>query len=113
VSYDVQKYWFPYEAEKTFSKSGIFTESEVGVELERVFGMAYEEEVPVDRVDFSKISSDEKPQTNQSNLIGELPNYNQDLSQENFVVRKNAYRHAQEIKLKHYYFTDQKTKGNQ
>lgn len=112
VAFDSQKYWFPYESEKTFSKSGIFTESEIGIEIEKVFGMSYVEEVPIEKVDVAKLSKAKPESLSTSNLIGELPVFNEGLSKENFKIQKNSYRHAQEIKLKHYYFSDQKTKGN-
>ena len=113
VAYDVQKYWFPYESEKTFSKSGIFTQSEMRIELERAFGMAYVEDIPASKVDLAKLSEgkEAKPQT--TNLIGSLPAYDEGLSQDSFRISRNAYRHAQEFKLKHFYFSDQRTKGNQ
>ncbi len=112
VSYDSQKYWFPYESEKTFSKSGVFTESEVSFEIEKIFGMAYVEKVSVDDIDVSKLSTNKnKPNENQK-LIGDLPKFNEGLSKENFQIRKNAYRHSQEVKVKHYFFSDQRTKGN-
>lgn len=113
VAHDSQKYWFPYESDKTFSKSGIFTESEISIEIEKIFGMSYIEEVPIEKVDVAKLSKPEEKAVSSSGLIGELPVFNEGLSQENFRIQKNAYRHAQEIKLKHYYFSDQKTKGNE
>lgn len=113
VAYDTQKYWFPYESEKTFSKSGIFTETEMRIELERVFGMSYIENVPIDRVDLVRMQKEDERKKHKNSLIGELPTFNEGLSQESFKTQSNSYRHAQEFKLKHYYFSDQRTRGNQ
>ncbi|PIQ54653.1 MAG: hypothetical protein COW01_09670 [Bdellovibrionales bacterium CG12_big_fil_rev_8_21_14_0_65_38_15] len=112
VAYDSQKYWFPNESEKTFSKSGVFTESEISFEVEKIFGMAYTENIPVEKVDVAKLSKPTEKSVVNKNLIGELPAFNEGLSKENFVIRRNAYRHSQEFKVKHYYFSDQRTKGN-
>lgn len=102
---DFQKYNFPHERDKEFTKKGLIFETEAKFELERVFGLAYIEEKPIaPKEDLSKSS---KPPT----TIGSLPSLtNKDTAVK--LIASNSYRHSQEYKLKHFYLSNQQFSGN-
>ncbi len=105
IQLDNQYYWLKTARDKKFSKSGVVYESEAKIELEKIFGISYEKEIPSDSFVNTSISD--------VKTIGNLPINNRD--QEGSAKMKvmiNSYRHSQELKLKHFYLSDQKTKGN-
>lgn len=105
TKWDYQNYYFPNEKNSQyFSKRGFVFETEMKVELEKIFGIAYEDRAPI-------ISSDIKTQ-NDSTLIGSLPNIKPSLGVQSEVIANHSYRHAQELKLKHYYLSSQQSQGN-
>lgn len=103
---DYQSYKFPNESDKYFTKKGLIYETEAKFEIERVFGLAYTEEKPIDQLEESvknKISQ---------TTIGSLPSLKNNTDEIVKVVTNNSYRHSQEYKLKHFYLSDQQFKGN-
>ena len=55
IIWDRQDYVFPYEKEaQTFSKDGFVFESSMSFELEKIFGLAYEEKLPLNQLDVEK-----------------------------------------------------------
>lgn len=103
---DYQKYNFPTEKDKHFTKKGLIFETEAKFELERVFGLAYTEEKAVDQIE-------ESLKTNVSQTtIGSLPSLKNSKVESFKLVTNNSYRHSQEYKLKHFYLSDQKISGN-
>ncbi len=106
IKWDYQNYYFPYESNnKTFSKKGFVFESEMKVELEKIFGIAYEEQAPLETKELN--------QNENSNIIGSLPNIKPSLSTKGETISNHSYRHSQELKLKHYYLSNQTSNGNQ
>jgi LPS-assembly protein len=106
TKWDYQNYYFPFEKkDKYFSKQGFVFESEMKVELEKIFGIAFEEPAPVANI-FNKSAED-------SELIGNLPNVKPSLSVEAKNIVNHSYRHSQEIKFKHYYLSSQQSRGNE
>lgn len=103
---DYQRYNFPNETEKHFTKKGLIFETEAKFELERVFGLAYTEEKPIDEIDEST-----KNKTHQT-TIGSLPSLKSNKDESVKLITKNSYRHSQEYKLKHFYLSDQRFQGN-
>jgi LPS-assembly protein len=104
---DYQKYNFPHETEKRFTKNGLIFETEAKFELERIFGLAYNEEKPIEQIE--DMSKTKMVQT----TIGALPllkNIKDDAVQ---LVTNNSYRHSQEYKIKHFYLSDQQFKGSE
>lgn len=105
TKWDYQSYYFPFEANnKYFSKRGFVFETEMKVELEKIFGIAYEDQAPI-------VSIDTKPLVD-SPLIGSLPNIKPSLGTQSKTIANHSYRHSQEIKLKHYYLSSQQSQGN-
>jgi LPS-assembly protein len=103
---DYQSYTFPTESDKKFSKKGLIFETEAKFELERVFGLSYTEEKPLDE------SSDTLKSKVTQTTIGELPAIKNSKDETITFTTNNSFRHSQEYKLKHYYLSDQKFSGN-
>jgi LPS-assembly protein len=111
---DYQTYHFPYERVQSMTKSGMVYETEFSMTLEKFFGLAYKESVSSDRIDFSKNSKvATKLDEIGKNLIGTTPRFSGQLVKKEIIREKNAFRHKQDFKLKHYFLSDQKIKGNE
>jgi LPS-assembly protein len=124
ATWDIQSYRFPYEQKKSFNKRTIVYETEASLELERVFGLAYQDTVQLSDVNLDMLSEEEiknltersdKDQIDQLNagLIGGVPLDLYATDNETLSISRNAFRHGMEFKLKHYYLGDQQTQGNQ
>jgi LPS-assembly protein len=83
--------------------------------LDKIFGLAYEEDIPTEYIKKRKLKEGEeeklKPKKTDGQVIGELPSLG-GVSEDTFKVIHNSYRHRQNIKLKHYFLSDQDTAGN-
>jgi len=104
---DFQKYTFPTETDKKFTKKGLIFETEAKFELDKIFGLAYSEQVPVEQI--AEVESKEKKT---DTVIGNLPVIRNNKLEAFKTISNNSYRHSQEFKLKHYYLSDQKLSGN-
>lgn len=118
VAFDSAFYKFPYEEENdTFSKYATTFETEISVEFDRVFGLAYKEEVPSESIDFDKISKLHDTNTNKStrfeHLVGSYPIFEDKFAKKSLLKVKNSYRHAGEFKLIHYFTSNQIFRGSQ
>ena len=121
VTWDRQDYIFPYEKEeKTFSKDGFVFESSMSFELEKIFGLAYEEKLPLNQLDvekyrnFRKESKRKKTSDKGSRgLIGEFPSSENYYKNKDISIKKDSYKHSQMFLFNHYYLTDQNYKGSQ
>ncbi len=106
---DYQNYKFPTEEDKYFSKRGLIFETEAKIELERIFGLAYNEEKDSEEIAHEAPAKDkDKPQT----TIGNLPLIKNNKNEAVQYVTNSSYRHSQEFKLKHYYLSSQTYSGN-
>ncbi len=127
ITWDRQDYVFPYEKEEpTFSKEGFVFESSMSFELEKIFGLAYEEKLPLKELDVEKYRSFQKEskrkkekgkrdlsKKNVGDVIGEFPSSENYYKRQNISIKKDSYKHSQMFIFNHYYLTDQKYKGNQ
>lgn len=102
---DYQRYVFPTEQDKHFVKKGLIYETEAKFELEKIFGLAYTEQKESIQL------KDTKDKKNQS-TIGALPSLTNNKDESVTTVTQNSYRHSQEVKLKHYYLSNQHFSGN-
>jgi LPS-assembly protein len=105
---DYQDYRLPKEETQFFSKRGVVFETEMKFELEKIYGLAYNEEQPIN---LNK-SVENKPKENPSSIVGELPQIDATQGQKTTTIVNNSYRHSQEFKFRHYYLSDQIIKGN-
>ncbi len=118
VSLDRQDYWFSnVPSEKKFSKSGFIYENEASFEVSKIFGLSYEEDIPLERIDLEK-SEGLSIETKEEDIkfeghVGTVPMINESFTEDKYKVTRNSYRYSQVYKLKHYYLADQKQKGNQ
>lgn len=113
--YDYQGYAFPSD-DSHFRKSVVLVESEASVEIEKVFGVSYREEVPVQEIDFEKsgesIKAEEVLKERNEKIIGNIPVVNKSFSDDTVKVVHNSYKHSQKIALKHYQLADKGHSGN-
>ncbi len=108
---DYQHYRFPYEErQKSFTKVGIVYETEASFALEKIYGLAYEEAIPMENVVIEKKKEDK---IEMKDLMGKLPEDSKNLVGEKLRYQKNSFRHRQEYKIKHYFISDQEVKGNE
>lgn len=105
---DFQNYTFPTETNKKFTKKGLIFETEAKFELDKIFGLAYSEQVPVEQI--SDLSGTKE--VKQESVIGSLPVIRNNKLETFKTVTNSSYRHSQEFKFKHYYLSDQKLSGN-
>jgi LPS-assembly protein len=105
--YDHQSYYLPTvkQGGKSFRKNAVVIESEASFEIDKVFGLAYEEEVVSDEVKSTKTISG-------PNVLGDIPTVDIGLDDKPITVKRNAYRHSQIFKLKHYHLADENFSGN-
>lgn len=114
---DYQEYRFPYETlDKEYKKSGVIYQTEASFGIEKIYGMAYKEEVSPDQVDWKKYDKeDEKSKINvkdESKVIGSLPKFEESYGKEAIRYLNHSYKYGQDYKLVHYFTTDQRSSGN-
>ncbi len=106
---DYQNYSFFNEEEQYYSKRSNILKTEFSFVVDKIFGLAYQEEVP--------ITEEEKKQKYQSSqtskdLIGDLPQFKESLDKDFKQVTRFSYRHSQEYKLIHHLVTFSDEEGN-
>ena len=118
ISMDRQEYWFSNEKkDKRFVKSGFVYENEASFEVSKIFGLSYDESIPLERIDLEK-SEGLNIETKEEDVrfeghVGSVPQINESFTEDQYKISRNSYRYSQVYKLKHYYLSDQKQKGNQ
>ncbi len=115
-TYDIQMYTLNNEEEKKFRKNtGIIT-TELSFSMDKVFGLAYEQEVPVSELSKKYVQENKKnkPDSKQKtdHLIGEIPKFEKSLTEDTVVFVKNSYRHSQEFKFLHHLISHSDERGN-
>jgi len=119
IQFDYQHYTFPYQSQKYFSKSGLSYESEISVEFEKVYGLSYRYSLPVESVKMDSrqeendVDKTVKDKYRLNGLVGNIPLVDEKLKNRHVSIRKNSYKHSQEVKIKHYLLTEDKYKGSQ
>ncbi|MCF8059858.1 MAG: hypothetical protein K9K67_11205 [Bacteriovoracaceae bacterium] len=110
---DYQYYDFPYlNNNNWFRKSGLIYETEFSLVLDKIFGLAYEKDIPSEYIKQDlKEEKKRKLDFKKGDLIGDLPTVG-GVNKETFKVIHNSYRHRQNFKLKHIFLSDQNTAGN-
>ncbi len=114
AKWDYQHYRFPYQQgtnkfnSKTFTKYGTIYETSASISLEKIYGVSYQEEIKTTPEE--KILEDKKIS---NELIGTLPEYKNAFNKTKSVVQTNSYRHIQDLKVSHFYLSDQQIKGNE
>jgi LPS-assembly protein len=120
---DQQSYVFPGPAERGFGKNAGLVRSEVSFTMDRIFGLAYEERIPLKHVseeDLQRLRERReqgltplRETRRQSRLIGEVPAFESELVRESINQVHRSYRHGQEFKLIHHFIASENEYGNQ
>ena len=119
---DHQSYTFADQNEPGAGKNAGLVKTEISFTMDKIFGLAYEEKIPLRMISekelkrlresreqgLSPIQKDEKP----NRLIGELPEFESELSRDTIVQVRNSFRHSQEFKFVHHYIASQNQYGN-
>lgn len=103
-------------------KSAGLMRNEISFTMDKIFGLAYEEKIPLKYISEADIQilrdKKEKGLTpiqeteKESKIIGEIEPFESDLAAENIVQVRKSYRHSQEFKFIHHYIPSQNTYGN-
>jgi LPS-assembly protein len=110
ASLDTQHYYFPREKKQNwFQKTGLIYESGLSLEIEKVFGLAYEEKIATDQI----IQDVEESNVVESDILGTLPVIGGDKKSGYVIKKKNSFKHSQIFNVKHYYLADQKLHGSE
>lgn len=119
---DYQKYSFADLGGVAAEKHATLLKTEAAFTMDRIFGLAYEEKVPLrdlpaeTRRALRPVKEDGiKPlssQTSGRKLVGVLPDFSTSLTEDEVPVARNSYRHSQEFKFIHHYITAEELSGN-
>ncbi len=121
-TFDQQSYQFPEGNQPSAGKNAGLVKTEISFTMDKVFGLAYEEKIPLKYVSeddlkrlreskeqgLSPIRTEEK--TNR--LVGDIPEYESALSKDNIIQVRNSYRHSQEFKFIHHFISSENEYGN-
>lgn len=121
-TFDQQSYQFADRDEANAGKNAGLVRTEISFTMDKVFGLAYEEKVPIRYISekdlkrlreskeqgLSPLQKEEK----ENRLVGELPNFESELSKDSLIQLRNSFRHSQEFKFLHHYITSQNEFGN-
>ncbi len=110
------------------SKRGLLTESQVSIEFEKIFGIAYQEEFSAENVQLENIKEVKKKREKKRleenplfleadthagvKLIEKVPPFDPSFTQDQFLIQRNSYKHSTEYKLIHRYIFDDTLVGN-
>lgn len=121
-TFDQQTYRFDDPDEPKAGKNSGLIRTEVSFTMDKVFGLAYEEKIPLkyiaekdlQRLRESKVQGLTPIQESEkkNRLVGELPEFESELSKDNIVQFRNSYRHSQEYKLIHHFISSEEEYGN-
>ncbi len=103
---DYQKYNLPKEQQKKFSKMAVINQSEISIELDKIYGKVNKK--IVERQDYEYKQNRSYPY---SETIGWLPPLEK--GDNKIMIAKNSYKHSQVFKLKSYYISSQSYSGNE
>lgn len=121
-TFDQQAYHFADSDEAQFGKNAGLMKTEIGFSMDRIFGLAYEEKIPLKYVSeaelkklrerreqgLSPIQKTEK----KKRLVGDLPEFEPAFTRDNIIQSRNSFRHSQEFKLIHHFITSENEYGN-
>lgn len=121
-TYDQQSYKFADPDEPNFGKNAGLVKTELSFTIDRIFGLAYEEKVPLKFISDEELKNlrERKEQglspiqksVKENRLVGEIPEFESELTKDNIVQVRNSYRHIQEYKFIHHYITSHNEYGN-
>lgn len=120
--FDQQTYQFTENNEPGAGKNAGLIKTEVSFTMDKIFGLAYEERIPLKNIseqDLKRLRESKeqglaplRKEEKTKKLVGELPEFESELSKENIVQVRNSYRHSQEFKFIHHYISSENEYGN-
>ncbi|MDA8793288.1 hypothetical protein N9N67_08580 [Bacteriovoracaceae bacterium] len=110
---DYQEYKFDrYDEEADpFFKSSALLQTEASFSMDKIYGLAYQEER--DTTDLSNAEFFKEENKEKGKLIGNLPPFQSDLTNETIKETRHSYRHSQEFKVIHHRITSDQVSGNE
>lgn len=120
--FDQQNYRFSDDDEDPFVKYAGLMRTEASFTMDRIYGLAYEEKIPLrdvsekdlrelrERKEQGLLPLRSSPKENR--LVGKLDEFESDLTRDNIIQIRNSYRHAQEFKFIHHYISHENEYGN-
>lgn len=116
AQFDYQKYHFNNEDEPGFEKHATIMKTSLSFSMDKIFGLSYEKEVPLDKLSEKEREKLKKAHTQapapDPDLIGELPEFEKSLTTDKVKFSVNSYRHSQEFKFIHHFIANQEASGN-
>lgn len=121
-TFDQQSYHFEENNEPASGKNAGLIRTEVSFTMDKVFGLAYEEKIPVQNISESDLKrlresreqglTPIRKEEKTNRLVGEMPEFESELSKENITQIRNSYRHSQEFKFVHHFISSENEYGN-
>lgn len=111
----VNHYNFSDDEEENFQKSAGFARTELSFSMDRIFGLAYEERLSVEDInkeELKEVLPGKERKENDEELIGEIPDFEESLTEDTVTVVKNSYRHSQDFKFIHHAVLNSAENGN-
>jgi LPS-assembly protein len=122
-TYDSQIYRLPMEREDRFAKSAGLLRTEFSFTMDKIFGLAFEEKIPISAIDEKKLNElrEKKEQgltplqktQKKARLVGEIPTFEAELVRDNIIQTRNSYRHSQDFKFIHHFLTSGSESGSE
>ncbi len=116
--HEIQYYDFKGAEQGHFYKKANILKTEFSFSVEKIFGLAYEEKVPIDNLSKEQLkgiktkkAEDEKSDQDDL-LVGQLPSFERSLKDDYIVAKRDAYKHNQDFKLIHHYIFDESRHGS-
>lgn len=120
--FDQQSYRFADGAEPLSGKNAGLVRTEVSFTMDKIFGLAYEEKIPLKSIseeDLKRLRESKEQglmplqkEVKENRLVGDLPEFESELSKETITQPRNSYRHSQEFKFIHHYIASENHYGN-
>jgi hypothetical protein len=120
--FDQQSYRFADPREPSSGKNAGLVKTEISFTMDKIFGLAYEEKIPLRQIsekDLQRLRESREQgltplqkEEKTNRLIGELSEFESELSRDNIVQVRNSFRHSQEFKFIHHYISSQNEFGN-
>lgn len=121
-TFDQQSYQFTENNQPGAGKNAGLLKTEVSFTMDKVFGLAYEEKIPLKYVsedDLKRLRESKeqglsplRKEEKTNRLVGDMPEYESALAKDNIIQLKNSYRHSQEFKFIHHYISSENEYGN-
>lgn len=128
LTYETQMYRFPTIKNKqkdSFKKSLLKNTLSLGLDIEKVFGIAYEESIPIeetvgrsrddnlDSLPREKIEERNRLKKINDAIVGSIPLQGEEFFNRKIRMRRFSYRHLQKFRINHFYLSDEKRRGNE